>query len=156
ARGTADVPPMEMTKWFDTNYHYLVPEIGPDTEFDLHAEKPLTELAEAGNYDAGARPVVVGPYTFLALAKASEDAPGGFDPLSRLSDLTQVYIDLLRSLSEAGASWVQFDEPALVYDLTESQVEDVRRTYERLAAAPDRPSVTVAPFVGNPFAGLPA
>lgn len=156
ARGTAEVPPMEMTKWFDTNYHYLVPEIGPDTDFNLHADKPLAELSEARAYDVGARPVVVGPYTFLALAKASEDAPGGFDPLSRLGDLTQVYIDLLRALSEAGASWVQFDEPALVSDLTESQVEDVRRTYELLAAAPERPSIMVATYFGNPAEAVPA
>src|SRR5699024_5665995 len=131
ARGTAEVSPLEMTKWFDTNYHYLVPEIGPDTAFSLHADKPIAEFNEARSHDVSARPVVVGPYTFLALAKADDNAPAGFEPLSRLDDLVNTYIDLLQSLADAGVDWVQFDEPALVYDLSDAQVEDVRRTYER-------------------------
>ena len=102
ARGNAEVAPLEMTKWFDTNYHYLVPEIGPNTEFSLNAAKPLAEFEEARARGINARPVIVGPYTFLALAKAADDAPEGYDPLDRLEDLIGVYQELLGALAAAG------------------------------------------------------
>ena len=84
ARGTADIAPLEMTKWFDTNYHYLVPEIGPDTAFTLHPEKVLAELKEARTQGVSARPVIVGPLTFLALSKAVDGAGA---PIERLGEL---------------------------------------------------------------------
>src|SRR6266540_3809297 len=78
ARGRADAPAMEMTKWFDTNYHYIVPELGPDTAFRLEAEpKPLAELAEAAALGIRTRPVLLGPVTFLLLGKPAPDAPAG-------------------------------------------------------------------------------
>ena len=76
-----------MTKWFDTNYHYLVPEIGPETVFALSSDRFARQVAEAKADGFTVRPVVVGPVTLLALAKATDAAPDGFDPLSRLDDL---------------------------------------------------------------------
>ena len=76
-----------MTKWFDTNYHYLVPEIGPDTVFSLSSDRIVRQVQEAAEAGFRTRPVVVGPVTFLALAKAADEAPEGFDPLSRLDEL---------------------------------------------------------------------
>lgn len=153
ARGTAEVTPLEMTKWFDTNYHYLVPEIGPDTQFRLHPDKPLAETAEVTG--AAARPVVVGPYTFLALAKAADDAPADFDPLSRLEDLTAVYLDLLAALQHAGVEWVQFDEPALGSDVTATHAQAVGRTYDRLTQATSRPAIMAATYFAPPVEALP-
>ncbi|MFT4284517.1 MAG: 5-methyltetrahydropteroyltriglutamate--homocysteine S-methyltransferase [Protaetiibacter sp.] len=114
ARGEGERAPLEMTKWFDSNYHYLVPEIGPETVFRLAGDRLVREVAEAKAAGFVTRPVVVGPVTFLLLSKASDEAPEGFQPLSRLEDLLPVYRELLAKLAEAGAEWVQLDEPALV------------------------------------------
>src|ERR1700742_1905663 len=92
ARGTAEIAPLEMTKWFDTNYHYIVPEIGPDTHFSLDAEKVLGELKEAQRQGIPARPVVIGPITFLSLSKA---VGGAQAPIQRLDELLPLYADLL-------------------------------------------------------------
>ncbi len=114
ARGEGDRAPLEMTKWFDSNYHYLVPEIGPETAFRLAGDRLVREVAEAKAAGYVTRPVIVGPVTFLLLSKPSDEAPAGFTPLSRLEDLLPVYQELLARLAEAGAEWVQLDEPALV------------------------------------------
>ncbi len=116
ARGTTDQPALEMTKWFDTNYHYLVPEIGPDTAFQLNTEALFEQLDNASEQGVKVRPQIVGPLTFLALAKADDGAPEGFEPISRLDDVLSVYEELLVALAERGVQWVQFDEPALVAD----------------------------------------
>ena len=116
ARGTSAVAPLEMTKWFDTNYHYLVPEIGPDTAFRLDPTKPLDEFAEALAAGVRTRPVILGPVTFLLLSKPDAAAPPDLSPLNRLDDLLPLYAELLRRLAAAGADWVQLDEPALVLD----------------------------------------
>ncbi|MDN5894655.1 MAG: 5-methyltetrahydropteroyltriglutamate--homocysteine S-methyltransferase, partial [Nocardioides sp.] len=154
ARGTKGVPPLEMTKWFDTNYHYLVPEIGPDTAFALHADKPLAEFDEAHSRKIASRPVVVGPFTFLALAKAADGAPEGFDPLSRLGELTEVYVELLAALAAAGVQWVQIDEPALVRDVSRDEIEAAYATYDRLAQVADRPAILLATYFGSPGADV--
>ncbi|MGY4100468.1 5-methyltetrahydropteroyltriglutamate--homocysteine S-methyltransferase [Nocardia sp. R16R-3T] len=151
ARGTDTVEPLEMTKWFDTNYHYLVPEIGPETVFSLHPSKVLDELREALALGVPARPVVVGPITFLKLAKATGGAT-----LDRLDELVPLYRELLRLLAVAGAEWVQLDEPVLVTDLTADEVERVRRTYADLSAATDRPALLVATYFGRPGAASSA
>ncbi|MFC8302522.1 5-methyltetrahydropteroyltriglutamate--homocysteine S-methyltransferase [Specibacter sp. NPDC057265] len=153
ARGTAEQQPLEMTKWFDTNYHYLVPEIGPETNFSLSSTRVVEqfELALANGFET--RPYLVGPVTFLLLSKASDDAPAGFNPLSRLEDVLPVYAELLSRLGAAGASWVQIDEPALVAD-QDVPVADIQaavaRSYEVLAAAPGRPAI----LVSTPFGAL--
>ncbi|MBK7821754.1 MAG: 5-methyltetrahydropteroyltriglutamate--homocysteine S-methyltransferase [Tessaracoccus sp.] len=156
ARGNAEVAPLEMTKWFDTNYHYLVPEIGPETAFTLNAAKPLAELAEATARGVRARPVIVGPFTFLALAKASDEAPEGYDPLERLDDLVEVYARLLGELAVAGAEWVQLDETAAVRDLSPTQAEQLGAVYRQLAAITERPAILVTTSFADPVEGLPA
>ncbi|HET6672760.1 MAG TPA: 5-methyltetrahydropteroyltriglutamate--homocysteine S-methyltransferase [Agromyces sp.] len=154
ARGEDDDAPLEMTKWFDTNYHYLVPEIGPDTTFALHADRILAEFAEAKAGGYITRPVIVGPVTLLLLAKPADGAPDGFRPIDRLADLVPVYVELLAALAAAGVEWVQLDEPALVSQSTpESPVRvsaAVGAAYGSLGAADRRPSV----FVTAPYGGL--
>ncbi len=148
ARGEGDRAPLEMTKWFDTNYHYLVPEIGPETEFSLASDRFAAQVAEAAADGVTVRPVVVGPVTLLALAKATDDAPAGFDPLSRLGDVLPVYAQLLQSLAAAGADWVQLDEPALVSEslaATGAELADAAaRAYAALGAVAGRPAILVA------------
>lgn len=118
ARGTQDVAPLEMTKWFDTNYHYLVPESGPGTVFTADSTKQVAELKEALALGLQARPVLVGPVTYLLLAKPAPGVAADFEPLTLLDRLLPVYAEVLADLREAGAEWVQLDEPALVQDRT--------------------------------------
>ncbi|TCN46264.1 methionine synthase (B12-independent) [Rhodococcus sp. SMB37] len=146
ARGNDDVAPLEMTKWFDTNYHYLVPEIGPDTVFTLDASKVLSEVAEARALGVPARPVVVGPLTFLLLSKSVD----GLGPLlDRVGELVPLYQDLLSQLAAVGVEWVQLDEPALVRDLDDATVTAVEQVYGTLSQAQDRPAILVASYFGN-------
>ena len=137
ARGVESTPPLEMTKWFDTNYHYLVPEIGPDTEFRLADRTPVEDYLEAAEQGVPTRPVVLGPLTFLLLAKASADAPESFRPLERLGDLLGAYEELLGELHRCGAEWVQLDEPAFAADRSEEELAALSRAaeiMERIAA----------------------
>jgi 5-methyltetrahydropteroyltriglutamate--homocysteine methyltransferase len=158
ARGDGERPPLEMTKWFDTNYHYLVPEIGPSTAFHLASERLVREVEEARAAGFTTRPVIVGPVTLLALAKPEDGAPDDFAPLSRLADLLPVYRELFARLAAAGARWVQLDEPALV-----SESLDVSPSALREAAAlayatlgTDRPlSILVAAPYGDLGDALP-
>lgn len=159
ARGRGDDLPLEMTKWFDTNYHYLVPEIGPETTFRYASDRPVREFAEALADGVVTRPVLVGPVTFLALAKATEGAPEDFAPIDRLADVVAVYAELLADLAAAGATWVQLDEPALVSDSIEVPAERlyaaVVEAYKTLTAVPNRPAILVAAPYGDLGAALP-
>ncbi len=146
ARGNGDVAPLEMTKWFNTNYHYLVPELGPYTLFSLNATKPLAEFAEALELGITTRPVVLGPLSYLLLSKPSADAPSDFAPLDLLEWLVPRYEELLVELKSAGAQWVQIDEPILVTDQPAEVLERVREVYERLSALADRPKILVASY----------
>ncbi|GAB2708449.1 5-methyltetrahydropteroyltriglutamate--homocysteine S-methyltransferase [Nocardia thraciensis] len=152
ARGTEDVEPLEMTKWFDTNYHYLVPEIGPGTSFALRPDKLLGEFREARELGVPARPVVIGPLTFLKLSKGLD----GISPVDRLNDLLPHYRELLGLLAAEGADWVQIDEPVLVTDLTDAELSLMRRTYAELSGLRQRPAILVATYFGRPGAALPA
>ncbi|HEX7806556.1 MAG TPA: 5-methyltetrahydropteroyltriglutamate--homocysteine S-methyltransferase, partial [Cellulomonas sp.] len=161
ARGRGDDLPLEMTKWFDTNYHYLVPEIGPETTFRYSSDRPVREFAEGLADGVLTRPVLVGPVTYLALAKPTEGAPERFEPLDRLADLLPVYVELLRDLAAAGATWVQLDEPALVSDSLTVTPERVRaavaeayRVLATVLARPDRPAILVAAPYGDLGAAL--
>ena len=159
ARGTAEQPPLEMTKWFDTNYHYLVPEIGPDTDLHLASARAVDLFTESLEDGAGTRPVLVGPLTLLLLAKAQDGAPAGFDPLDRLDDVVAVYAQLLSRLAAAGAPWVQLDEPALAADqriAPAALAELLQRSVGRLAAGSDRPQLLVTTPYGGVGDLLPA
>lgn len=153
ARGEGDAAPLEMTKWFDTNYHYLVPEIGPETRFALSSDRFARQVAEAVADGYITRPVVVGPVTFLALSKATDAAAPGARPLDRLDDLLPVYVELLAALRAAGADWVQLDEPALVSQSLGYTDGDLARAIARatavLTAAADRPAILVAAGYGQ-------
>ncbi len=153
ARGTEDVAPLEMTKWFDTNYHYIVPEIATETTFTLNPGKVLAELKEAQQQGIAARPVIIGPMTFLALSKPVDGAGA---PIARLSELIPLYIQLLSLLAEAGAAWVQLDEPVLVTDILDNGPELAERTYAELGTHPDRPAIFVATYFGGLDASLSA
>ncbi|MBO3735836.1 5-methyltetrahydropteroyltriglutamate--homocysteine S-methyltransferase [Glycomyces niveus] len=134
ARGDDAAVPLEMTKWFDTNYHYLVPEIGPETVFTAKPAKAVAEFIEAKERGLDARPVLLGPVSFLLLAKPSGDAPEGFAPLDRLEELVEVYVELLGALRDAGAGVIQLDEPALCADRTEAELAATAAAYRRLVA----------------------
>jgi 5-methyltetrahydropteroyltriglutamate--homocysteine methyltransferase len=126
ARGTDDQRPLEMTKWFDTNYHYLVPELTPGQHWDLRAEHwtgPLRESAELG---IETRPVVLGPFSFLMLSKGLER------PLEELDRLAEVYGELLVELAAAGAREVQIDEPCVALDLEIDELNAFERAWRAL------------------------
>jgi 5-methyltetrahydropteroyltriglutamate--homocysteine methyltransferase len=152
ARGSDRATAMEMTKWFDTNYHAIVPELGPDTRFALTEVdggcKPLDELAEAAALGIAARPALIGPVTFLLLAKPADtdETPAGFDPLSLLDDLLDVYAELLGRLAAAGAAWVQLDEPAFAADRSETELAALARAYDTLGRLTDRPKLLVPTY----------
>ncbi|MBM2620900.1 5-methyltetrahydropteroyltriglutamate--homocysteine S-methyltransferase [Actinoplanes sp. LDG1-06] len=149
ARGADTEPALELTKWFGTNYHYLVPEIDASTLFAADPEKPLREFAEARELGITTRPVLVGPATFLLLAK-------GENPFARLDELVLVYADILRQLATAGVEWVQLDEPAYVADRTPDEIEALGRAYTRLGRLDRRPRIFVATYFGELGDALPA
>ena len=152
ARGDDEVGPEEMTKWFDTNYHYLVPEVGPDTPLRFADDTITRRFTDAREWGYVTRPVLVGPVTYLALAKADPSTPD-FDPLTRIDEAVAAYEEALASLHAAGAPWVQLDEPALTSDnLSRTRVELgelAARVYERLAASQNRPQILLTTPYGD-------
>ncbi|ESQ00734.1 5-methyltetrahydropteroyltriglutamate-- homocysteine S-methyltransferase [Streptomyces sp. GBA 94-10 4N24] len=155
ARGNQDAAPLEMTKWFDTNYHYLVPELGPDTVFTADSGKQVAELAEALALGHTARPVLVGPVTYLLLAKPAPGVAEEFEPLTLLDRLLPVYAEVLGDLRAAGAEWVQLDEPALVQDRTPAELNAAARAYRDLGALTGRPKLLVASYFDRLGEALP-
>src|SRR2546427_6205373 len=128
--GGRDVTAMEMTKWFDTNYHYIVPEFEPGQTFRLASTKVTDEFQEAKAVGVSAKPVLVGPVSFLLLGKARA---ARFDRLDLLDGLLAVYAAVLGRLAAAGATWVQLDEPALVLDRTPEERSAFRTAYRVLS-----------------------
>ncbi len=160
ARGTQaggiDLAALEMTKWFDTNYHYLVPELTRTMDFELADSKPLGELHEANELQIPTTPVLIGPITFLLAAKPAPDEDA-FDCLELLPALLEVYEELLRRLAEAGATWVQLDEPALVQDRTQAELDAICTAYRRLGEVSGRPFLCVSTYfdhVGDALSAL--
>lgn len=145
--GGVDVTAMEMTKWFDTNYHYIVPELGPETRFSLSTEKPFDEHAEAME-EAGIDtvPVLIGPVSLLLLGKSADGVPEDFDRLSLLEPLLGVYGEVIERLAEQGASWIQLDEPCFVTDRSERELEALRHAYVELAGVHERASLLVKTY----------
>jgi len=132
ARGNQAAPAMEMTKWFDTNYHYIVPELTADTVFALSSTKAVDEFKEAKFLNVTTRPVLIGPVTFLKLAKMRD----GSDRWALLPRLIPVYQQVLKALAEAGAEWVQIDEPVLVSDLDAAAKDAFNDAYSELTGGP--------------------
>jgi len=130
-QGGADLPALEMTKWFDTNYHYLVPELSANQTFRLRGDKPVAEFLEAQAAGGAARPVLLGPVSFLLLSKTVDNS----DRLALLTKLVPVYTELLAKLKAAGAEWVQIDEPCLVLDLDPAAHAAYRQAYADLVSA---------------------
>jgi 5-methyltetrahydropteroyltriglutamate--homocysteine methyltransferase len=153
ARGTArksdqaDVPAMEMTKWFDTNYHYIVPEFTAKQPFSLGSLKPIAEFLEAKAVGVHTRPVLLGPVSFLLLGKAKETP---FDPLTLLERILSVYEEVLGQLAKAGAEWIQLDEPMLALDTREEARSAFSSAYQRLSDASSGLRILVATY----FEGL--
>jgi 5-methyltetrahydropteroyltriglutamate--homocysteine methyltransferase len=152
ARGGDGIAPLELTKWFDTNYHYLVPELGPETSLRLAGDKPLREYAQARALGIETRPVLLGPLTFLLLSKPAEP---GFRPLDLLDQLLEVYARVLAGLNAAGAGWVQLDEPVLAADRTPAELEALRQAYHRLGSLDRRPKLLVSTYFGEIGEALP-
>lgn len=122
----------EMTKWFDTNYHYIVPEFDKNTKFSLKASRLLEQIQQAKQVNYSVKPIILGPVTYLWLGKSKD----GTDKLQLLDDLLSVYAQLLHELKNAGIEWVQIDEPILVTELTEAWKHALRKAYYQLQAAP--------------------
>jgi len=142
--GGHDLHALEMTKWFDTNYHYLVPQLTRDQQFRLRGDKPLAEFIEARAAGFDARPVLLGPVSFLLLSKTID----GSDRLDLVDGLVAVYAELLAKLKAAGAEWVQLDEPCLTLDLDADDHRAYRRAYAALAGA-DTPKRMLATYFGG-------
>ncbi len=141
-----DVVAMEMTKWFNTNYHYIVPELGPDTQFMLCSDKPVAEYLEAKGQGIETVPVLVGPVTFLLLGKPAPDIDEDFDPLTLLPAILPVYEEVLGRLGAEGADWVQLDEPAFVQDRSATELDALRAAYEQLSKVRGRPKILVKTY----------
>ena len=121
-----DVTAMEMTKWFDTNYHYIVPEFKKGQPFTLFSTKIIDEFLEAKQLGIKTKPVILGPVSFLLLGKEKEE---DFHRIDLIENLLPVYIDILTKLEERGAEWIQFDEPFLALDLSSREKEVLSSTY---------------------------
>ncbi|OJX43869.1 MAG: 5-methyltetrahydropteroyltriglutamate--homocysteine S-methyltransferase [Chloroflexi bacterium 44-23] len=133
-RHDLELPAMEMTKWFDTNYHYIVPEIKLNQRYHFASTKVLDDYVEAKNAGITTRPVLLGPVSYLLLSKSS--SPDS-NPLDTLPDLVKVYVEILKRLAAAGAEWVQMDEPALVLDLDKAVQSSFTNVYSQLAGVAD-------------------
>jgi 5-methyltetrahydropteroyltriglutamate--homocysteine methyltransferase len=142
-RDGLDLHALEMTKWFDTNYHYLVPELQAGQVFTLRGDKPVAEYLEARALGIETRPVLIGPVTFLHLAKTTD----GSDRFALLDQLLPAYAALLSHLHAAGAQWVQIDEPILALDLSPQVRDALRHAYALLAEA-TRPKLLLTSYFG--------
>jgi 5-methyltetrahydropteroyltriglutamate--homocysteine methyltransferase len=145
ARGSRESPAMEMTKWFDTNYHYIVPEFEEGMTFRMHSTKPVDEYLEAKQLAIQTRPVLLGPVSFVLLGKFSQ---GKGSPAAILEAIVPVYREILEQLHKAGAEWVQIDEPCLVLDLDSSAQGLYRLAYRELLKARTVPNVLLATYFG--------
>ena len=130
ARGNKEQFAIEMTKWFDTNYHYLVPEFHKNTEFKANPIHYVQQIREAKALGLNVKPTIVGPLTFLHLGKEKGDA---FDRFELLNKLVPVYVEILNALAAEGVEWIQIDEPALAVDLPAEWVAAYQAVYSELS-----------------------
>lgn len=124
-----DITAMEMTKWFDTNYHYIVPEFSKGQSFKLFSNKIINEFIGARQIGINAKPVILGPVSYLLLGKEKEE---GFEKLDLIDNLLPVYLEILKSLQSHGAEYIQIDEPFLVLDLTDKAKEVYTAVYTKI------------------------
>ncbi|MBI1176305.1 5-methyltetrahydropteroyltriglutamate--homocysteine S-methyltransferase [bacterium] len=153
ASGIRPAAALGMTKWFDTNYHYLVPELREDQTFGLGSNKPFDEFIEARALGVSTMPVLLGPITFLSLSRIG--GGGRADPMTLLGSLLPVYETVLQKLAALGAGWVQFDEPVLALDLSNQQLVQVRNCYSTLRAAAPQVKLMLAVYFGDLRDNLP-
>lgn len=144
-----DVPSLEMVKWFDSNYHYVKPTLQDNQVFKLTDEpKPVVEFLEAKAAGITTRPVILGPVSFLTLAKS--DRGQTMDPIDQLDRLLPLYVELLAKLKAAGAQDVQIDEPVLVFDLPVKSKAAFKPAYEKIGFLGDKaPRITLATYFGD-------
>ncbi|OMO71131.1 Methionine synthase, vitamin-B12 independent [Corchorus capsularis] len=152
ARGNASVPAMEMTKWFDTNYHYIVPELGPDVKFSYASHKAVDEYKEAKALGIDTVPVLIGPVSYLLLSKPAKGVEKSFSLLSLIGKILPIYREVVAELKAAGATWIQFDEPTLVLDLESHQLKAFTDAYSELAPSLSGLNVLIETY----FADVPA
>lgn len=139
----------EMTKWFDTNYHYIVPEFHAGTKFSLSGSKVFDEFSEAKALGINAKPVLVGPVTYLCLGKVQDPKNPDFDQFTLLDNLVGIYEEIIGKLAAQGAQWIQLDEPMLSLDLSDKQRAAFKTTYDRLAKAKGSAKLLVATYFGS-------
>nr|P93263.1 RecName: Full=5-methyltetrahydropteroyltriglutamate--homocysteine methyltransferase; AltName: Full=Cobalamin-independent methionine synthase isozyme; AltName: Full=Vitamin-B12-independent methionine synthase isozyme [Mesembryanthemum crystallinum]AAB41896.1 methionine synthase [Mesembryanthemum crystallinum] len=149
ARGNASVPAMEMTKWFDTNYHFIVPELGPEVNFSYASHKAVLEYKEAKALGVDTVPVLVGPVSYLLLSKQAKGVDKSFDLLSLLPKILPIYKEVVAELKEAGASWIQFDEPLLVMDLESHKLQAFSAAYADLESTLSGLNVVVETYFAD-------
>lgn len=142
-----DVAALEMTKWFDTNYHYIVPELEAGQTFKLEASQLLAQIDEARSLGIGPRPVIPGPVTFLLLSKMAGDATG-MSPLDLLEALLPVYEQLITELAKRRVGWIQLDEPCLTLELDDRISAAYRMALARLTNLEERPRLMLTTYFG--------
>ncbi|KAG2685405.1 hypothetical protein I3760_10G124100 [Carya illinoinensis] len=152
ARGNASVPAMEMTKWFDTNYHFIVPELGPDVKFSYASHKAVDEYKEAKALGVDTVPVLIGPVSYLLLSKPAKGVEKTFPLLSLLGKILPIYKEVVSELKAAGASWIQFDEPTLVMDLDSHKLQTFTDAYAELESSLSGLNVLIETY----FADVPS
>ena len=146
ARGAKDTAALEMTKWFDTNYHYVVPEFEPEHLYSLRSTKVVDEYLEARALGIETRPVLLGPVSFVLLGKPTSP---GVTRAQVLQQILPIYKQLLQRLAAAGADWVQIDEPCLCLDLDAATESRYRDAYAELRATASLPKLLLASYFGG-------
>ena len=146
ARGNDNVTAMEMTKWFDTNYHYIVPEFEASQQFALKSTKVFDDYLEAKELGIDTRPVIIGPVSYLLLGKSKDSE---CDPIDLIDKLIPVYVEVINKLKELGVDWVQIDEPVLVRDLSDKAIEVFQKTYTTLCGLASRPKFLLGTYFGG-------
>ncbi|XP_051134334.1 5-methyltetrahydropteroyltriglutamate--homocysteine methyltransferase-like isoform X1 [Andrographis paniculata] len=152
ARGNACIPAMELTKWFDTNYHYIVPELEPNSKFFYASRKAVQEYREAKAHGIDTVPVLLGPVSYLLLSKPVKGVDKSFSLLSLLDKILPVYKEIVDELMAAGVSWIQFDEPTLVMDLDSRQLNAFTHAYTELESSISGLTILLETY----FADIPA
>ena len=137
-----DVGALEMTKWFDTNYHYLVPELEKDQTFKISSNKPFEEYEEAKSFGFETKPVLIGPITFLLLSKSVD----GSNTIELLDKVLPVYLEIIKKLNEIGANWIQIDEPIFVKDLDQNIISKIKNTLNEIKSAAGSSKILLATY----------